>query len=326
MHVVLILLSLLLVVLGGYATLGVLRRVEGWRRRRRLELLVLAAPAASLSVAAIGLYHFMGRVCFLAAPPWDDILSTAGPATMGVVVLGAIAWGTLRLGLMSWTFARGTNPADPGLQALAERLAQRLGVPRPQVRVCVSGRPVALNWGVRRPTLLLSTWMLDHFDAQELEAVLAHELGHAARQDALVVWLATVLRDAFFYLPTSRLAYRQLQADKELASDDLAVRVTEQPLALASALAKVWQQAVDHPALSAAQAFTEEGPGLEQRIERLIETKKQPAAPRSPAGVVSVGASALVGLLALQAVSVMVMFLDPMSCGPASPLWRLFRG
>ncbi len=326
MHVLLFLLSLLLVVLGGYAALGVLRRVEDWRQRRRLELLVLAAPVASLSVAAIELYHFMGRICFLAAPPWDDMLSTAGPAAMGVVVLGAIAWGTLRLGLMSSAFARRPCLADPGLQALAGRLAHRLGVPRPRVRVCVSRRPVALNWGLRRPTLLLSTWMLDHFDAQELEAVLAHELGHAAQHDALVVWLATVLRDAFFYLPTSHLAYRHLQADKELASDDLAVRVTERPLALASALAKVWRQAVGHPALGVAQAFTEEGSELERRIERLIEGERQTAAPRSPAGVASAGASALVGLLALQGAGVVVMFLDPMSCGPASPLWRLFGG
>ena len=58
---------------------------------------------------------------------------------------------------------------------------------------------------------------------------------------SLVIWFATVLRDAFFYLPTSRVAYHQLQHEKELACDDLAVGVTHWPLALASALAKAWQ-------------------------------------------------------------------------------------
>ncbi len=85
------------------------------------------------------------------------------------------------------------------------------------------------------------TWMIEHLDRRELEAVLAHELEHAARHDSLVIWFATVLRDAFFYLPTSRVAYHQLQHEKELACDDLAVGVTHWPLALASALAKAWQ-------------------------------------------------------------------------------------
>jgi Zn-dependent protease with chaperone function len=157
--------------------------------------------------------------------------------------------------------------------------------------------------------------------------VLAHELGHAARRDALVVWLATVLRDAFFYLPTSRLAYRRLQADKELASDELAVYATGRPLALASALAKVWQQALGDPARGVAQAFADDGTWIEQRIERLVERRMtRPPAARSSAGVVGLGASAVVGCLTLQAAGLVAMFLDPMACGPASPLWRLFQG
>ena len=52
------------------------------------------------------------------------------------------------------------------------------------------------------------------------------------------MWLATVLRDAFFYLPTSWAAYRQLSHEKELICDDLAIGSTHRPLALASALAR----------------------------------------------------------------------------------------
>src|SRR5439155_7584396 len=99
---------------------------------------------------------------------------------------------------------------------------------------------------------------------------LAHELGHVARRDYLVIWLATVLRDAFCYLPTSWAAYRQLQREKELACDDLAVAATNRPLALASALAKVWQQAVSAPTLATVQPFMEASEAIEGRIERLL--------------------------------------------------------
>ncbi|GHO95812.1 hypothetical protein KSF_058600 [Reticulibacter mediterranei] len=53
-----------------------------------------------------------------------------------------------------------------------------------------------------------------------------HELEHVARRDYLIMFLATVLRDAFFYMPTSWIAYRQLQREKELVCDDLTVGVT----------------------------------------------------------------------------------------------------
>ncbi len=78
--------------------------------------------------------------------------------------------------------------------------------------------------------------------------------------------------DAFFYLPTAHIAYRQLQGEKELACDDLAVGVTKRPLALASALAKVWNYALGGPVPEAAQPFAEAGRDIEDRIARLMRT------------------------------------------------------
>jgi len=82
--------------------------------------------------------------------------------------------------------------------------------------------------------------MVRSLDEQELETVLAYELAHHARGDHLLTWWALLLRDAFCYLPTSRLTYQQLRDAQELACDDLATQVTRQPLGLASALTKVW--------------------------------------------------------------------------------------
>jgi Zn-dependent protease with chaperone function len=169
--------------------------------------------------------------------------------------------------------------------------------------------------------------MTKNLDHREIESVLAHELGHMARHDYLMTLLATMLRDAFFYLPTSWAAYRELQADKELACDDLAVSVTQRPLALASALAKVWQQSFAGSPLGVAQPLAEAGMWIEQRIERLVEGRPPGPctllAPRPQSGLAHFGASALAGLLALQAATLIVMLVHPFSCGPGSAFGRM---
>ncbi len=177
---------------------------------------------------------------------------------------------------------------------------------------------------MRRSRILLSTWMIAHLDRGELEAVLAHELSHVARRDYLMIWLATVLRDAFWYLPTSWAAYRQLQHEKELACDDLAVAMTKRRLALASALAKVWQQVIEEPHVGVAQPLVGAAGSIEGRITRLLAPSDPTAnLPSSRIVTLCVGVAALAGLVVLQATNVALM-LVPMGCGPMAPLWRLF--
>jgi len=121
---------------------------------------------------------------------------------------------------------------------------------------------------------VLSSWMIDQLDGQELDSVIAHELGHIAYHDFAIMWLASVLRDAFWYLPSSRTAYAQMQNEKELACDDMAVTVTQRPLGLASALAKVWEQARqmrEEPALAPLQSLAGvTDTGVETRILHLM--------------------------------------------------------
>lgn len=323
MHVLLTLSSVLAVVLVGYLALGVGRRLRDWRCRRDLQLLVLASPVVSVALGLGMLQHFAGEVCFLGAPPWDYTLSAALPFGMGLMGLGALGLGVLRHVLVYCLVVRRGLPAGPELQALTDRLADQLGAPRTHLRLCVAARPVALTWGLSRPTLLLSCWLVEHLDRQELEAVLAHELAHVARRDYAVVWLATVLRDAFCYLPTSWVAHRQLQEEKELACDEAAVGLTHRPLALASALAKVWQQALAWPPLGAAQPLAEASAAIERRIERLL-TPPEPRATehRSRTGTLGIAAAGFAALLAVEATSIALAFV-PMGCGPASLAGRL---
>lgn len=328
MHSLLALSSVLLVMIGGGLALAFLRQVHAWERRRAVQLAVLAAPILSLGIGVASLHHFSGRVCFLGSPPWDYVVGTAFPLAIGVVALAGVTLGLARVVVMARVVGRRGAQRQVALEPVAQRLAERLGGPGPRVLVSPLNRPLAFAFGLRRPTVLLSTWMLDHLDRHELEAVLAHELSHIARGDYLVVWLATVLRDAFFYLPTSWVAYRQLQHEKELACDDLAVQLTRRPLALAAALAKVWQPTATVPAFAPVQPLVGRNVLVERRIRRLLGSEPPPAPSPDILGfaphrfALGAGALGVAGLVGLEALT-LALLLAPMGCGPASNLAKL---
>lgn len=307
MHTTLSLLSLLFMAFGSLLALGSLRYISSWSQRRTIQCFILAAPLLCLIID-------IGELCMLGALSWNTLVSFVLLLVMVLIALGALGLGLVRLALMTRFIARQQGATDPRLQALVERLAQRLNAPRPRVLLCMNQRPLALTCGLFRPTMVLSTGMLEMLDQGEREAVLAHELEHMARHDYLVTWLATVLRDAFFYLPTSRIAYRQLQDEKELACDDLVVCATHRPLALASALAKVWLHAVE-PARpgrwSTAQSIEGAGTSLKGRIERLLTPSESAD---STIQLRLVGISTVMSLLMVQVLSTIFM-LVVMGCG-----------
>jgi hypothetical protein len=326
-HLLLGLSSIALVILGSSLTLSILHRAGSWSQRRDVQCLVLAVPVVSLLLGIGGLHHFTGRACLSQAPSWDSLLGVALPLAMGVVAFSALSLGIARLALMARMVAGSGALADPELQSFADDLARRLGSHRCRVLLRVYDRPLAFTCGIFRPTVLLSTWMVEHLDCRELEAVLAHELGHVARRDYLVIWLATVLRDAFFYVPTSWAAYRRLQHEKELACDDAVVGTTQRPLALASALAKVLLHAVEEPQLArfgVAQSLVRVGEPVNDLIERLLATPRTATSTCCTSkGSLRISMLALAGLLFLEGVNLILM-LALMGCGPLLLLGKLF--
>lgn len=323
MHTALGLSNVLLVILASFLALALLRRFGGQPERRLVLFVVLAMPLASLGLGLEELHHLLDRPCFLGAPTWDQVFGIALLLGVGVVALGGLGLGLLRLAVLAWIMARKGTRADPALQALAQRLARQRGTRVPRVRLYPYGRPVTFTYGLWRPVVFLSTWMVEHLDAQEREAVLAHELEHVARRDYLAMWLATLLRDAFCYVPTSWLAHRQLQHEKELVCDEWASRLTHRPLALASALAKVWQHTAEGAGFTPVQSLAGGGEALEHRIERLLEPPVQaPSTPRTRITVLSTGALALLLLMSVAVSGALI--LAAMGCGPALSLWRWF--
>jgi beta-lactamase regulating signal transducer with metallopeptidase domain len=271
MHTLLMAGMLLIVVwFASYLMLGLFRPVEDWKKRRVLQLLVLILPTTSLFVLLGGLQHILDPRCVQRVPVWDHALDIAGVILLLSSIVGSVVLGLVRLFLMNRIMNREATTRDSCLEMRVTRLAATRGIKHVCVRLVPLSHPLALIYGFRRPTILLSTWMVEHLDQEEVEAVLIHELVHVHRADYLINWVALMMRDAFFYLPPIRAVYQQLQREKELACDDLVAQITKRPLALASALAKVWQNLVDPPPTLLAQTLIGKGEGIEGRVERLM--------------------------------------------------------
>ncbi len=89
-----------------------------------------------------------------------------------------------------------------------------------------------------RRRIVVSDAALRAMDPQELEASLAHEVGHLHRRHRPILLAASVLAAVARVVPGTQAARRELQFHLERDADEYAVSRTSDPLALASAICK----------------------------------------------------------------------------------------
>ena len=148
----------------------------------------------------------------------------------GILGFGAMAVERLR---------REAEPASEETSARADALARRLGL-RKSPLVLVHRRiaePCLL--GVFRPAILIPKRWLAAAKTDILDAMLAHELAHARRGDQWVNLAQRLIESVLFFHPAVRWLSRSLRSQREICTDRLAVRVTQNPLAMAQALESV---------------------------------------------------------------------------------------
>jgi heat shock protein HtpX len=163
-----------------------------------------------------------------------------------------------------------TQAQAPDLYALVANLAQRAGLPMPRVAIIPDDTPNAFATG-RDPdhaVVAVTEGILAMLNRQELEGVLAHELGHVKHRDILTGSLCAVLAQAIMLL--SRLAFffrrgndredsnplaailvmilgpiaalllqMAVSRSREYAADDYSAHITGRPDQLASALLRI---------------------------------------------------------------------------------------
>src|ERR1051325_1540216 len=95
-----------------------------------------------------------------------------------------------------------TREELPRVYGVVERMTQRIGLPMPKIFVIPSDSPNAFATG-RNPahaSVAVTQGILNLLDDEELEGVLAHELGHVRNRDILTSSIAATLAGAITML------------------------------------------------------------------------------------------------------------------------------
>jgi heat shock protein HtpX len=95
-----------------------------------------------------------------------------------------------------------TREQLPRAYQIVERLTQRVGLPMPKIYVIPMDSPNAFATG-RNPShasVAMTQGILDLLNDEELEGVLAHELGHVRNRDILISSVAATIAGAVTYL------------------------------------------------------------------------------------------------------------------------------
>ncbi|UZR95349.1 M56 family metallopeptidase [Chondrinema litorale] len=129
---------------------------------------------------------------------------------------------------------------------------------------------VPLVVGHLKPVILLPLGTISGLSPNQLEAILAHEIAHIARNDFMVNILQSFIDILFFYHPAMWWISTVIRDERENCCDDIAVAVNKDSITFARALTELqevhWRQPV------AAMAIKGNKGKLKARVERLINT------------------------------------------------------
>ncbi len=192
------------------------------------------APAAGLP-AGIRTNATSFRSSLAAVLPRSEVLL---PWVDGLWMLGVLGLSVRTIGgwlLIQRLRRSAIQQVPPELAASFARLSQRIGI-QSRVVLKVSSRiasPLAV--GMFRSLILLPASALTTLSADQLEAVLAHELAHIRRADYLWNILQTMIETLFFFHPAVWYVGANLRQQRELCCDDIAIASSD-PVIYATAL------------------------------------------------------------------------------------------
>jgi beta-lactamase regulating signal transducer with metallopeptidase domain len=199
------------------------------------------------------------------APAFDSLLALLVAAWLAGVMLmigrAAQQWHSLD------QIARRLAWRDLAIERLLAQVAERFGT-LPGVRVLVSSNidtPTLIGW--LKPVILLPVAVVAKLPRQQLELILAHELGHLRRYDHLVNLAQAIVETLLFYHPVVHWISREVRHEREVCCDNLVLHLTDsEPREYARTLAALENLRQLTPQLAVAAS----GGMLLDRVRRIV--------------------------------------------------------
>lgn len=167
----------------------------------------------------------LGHLGVTTAPQWTVYLALA--YLLGLLVALAI---TLQRYLVTRSIRRNGWLPQPDLRRLFTEVQTEM-LPGRAVAWRITDRvSTVLLVGIIRPVILFPIGLLNQLSADEVEAILRHELTHVKRYDTLWNAVQELLRALFFYHPLVYWLCAQLDLEREYACDDAVVRETDKQI------------------------------------------------------------------------------------------------
>ena len=252
-------LSVIVALVGDQVAILTARHHSKTRARTLLTLRLLPSVTSLAFVAAV----FVPSYLRLEPKNFDEAFgwTTTASAIVATVLVVAACWRAVGA---CW---RATSRARACVRA-----GHPITLPSAPLPVCcIDGRDAAMTLvGVLRARLLVTRPLVDILTPDEMQAAVAHELGHYRAWDNLKRLVIRGAPDALSLLAAGRRLEREWTLAAEHAADARAARDPGTALALASALVKV-ARLTPSPAFSLAPVSPlVGGEAIASRVERLI--------------------------------------------------------
>jgi beta-lactamase regulating signal transducer with metallopeptidase domain len=162
-------------------------------------------------------------------------------------------------------------PGDASWEKHLEKLAAQMRIPR-KVQLLISTHiQVPVMIGFLKPVILLPIAMFNNLSAEQLEAILLHELAHIKRNDYLLNIFQSIAETILFFNPFTWWISKNIRLEREHCCDDLVIAGQVQPLQYAKALVALEEYRLTVNALAMAAADNKQH--LFHRIKRIMEMK-----------------------------------------------------
>lgn len=155
----------------------------------------------------------------------------------------------------------------PAIEKRVNELAKLLRIRRKVILRETTSITVPITIGFLKPLILIPCGLINNLPADQVEAILLHELAHIKRLDYLVNLLQCLAETIFFFNPAVLWLSSLLREERENCCDDIAISVTQNKSLFIHALVAFQEYHTNHPM----------APGLQgnkypllKRIQRIV--------------------------------------------------------